>query len=103
MTISRYAVIDADGFKVNTILIDDTRLDGYYPGYGAKLLNEGPEPEEPKAPPPPPPPADFGVLDVIASQPMEIGDKIDFKTGEVIKKRPDPIVDPGALVGPAGR
>lgn len=104
MTIKRYAVIDADGFKVNTILIDDTKLEGYYPGYGAKLIDEGIEPEEPKAPRPPPPPADFGVLDVKPSQPMDTGDKIDFVTGEVTKKKPDPIdpVDPGGvLVDPA--
>lgn len=86
MAIRRYAVIDADGFKVNTILIDDQKLDGYYPGYGAKLIDEGPQPEEPKAPPIPPKPDDFGVLDVVPEVLMEVGDKIDFKTGKVTKR-----------------
>ena len=91
MTIRRYAVIDADGFKVNTILIDDKALAGdYYPGYGAKLIDEGLEPEEPKAPPIPQKPTDFGVLEVTLAEPMEVGDRIDFKTGEVTKKPPPP-------------
>jgi hypothetical protein len=91
MTIRKYGVLDAEGFKVNTILIDDTTLDGYYPGYGAKLIDEGlpaPEPEKYVAPPKP---VDFGVFDVDLAEPMRVGDKIDFKTGEVTKKPPEPV------------
>lgn len=83
--IRRYGVLDADGVKINTILIDDQKLIGYYPGYGAKLVDEGVQPQEPKAPLPPPMPKDFGVLGITPSQPMDVGDKIDFATGVVTK------------------
>jgi hypothetical protein len=94
VAIRLYAVIDADGYKINTILIDDQKLGGYYPGYGAKLIDEGPQPEEPKAPPPPPKPEDFGVLDVQLAEPMLVGDRIDFKTGEVMKRE-----EPAIIIG----
>lgn len=83
--IRRVAVLDADGFKINTILVDSRSLAGYYPGYGAKLLDEGEQPQEPKAPPVPPKPQDFGVLAVVPDMPMETGDRIDFVTGRVTK------------------
>lgn len=84
MATRRYAVIDADGVKINCILVDDAVVDSYWPGYGAKLLDEGPEPEEVK-PPPNVKPDDFGVTDVVPDKPMSNGDKIDFKTGVVTK------------------
>lgn len=82
-----YGVLDSDGTKINTILIDDEKLEGYYPGYGFKLIDEGEAPQEPKADPIPPKPSDFGVLDVKLTEPMLIGDRIDFKTLEVIKRK----------------
>lgn len=103
MTIRRYAVLDADGFVVNTILIDEASAGKYWPGYGAKLLDVGLAPEEPKAPPPPPMPDDFGVLDVAVdlTEPLRSGDKVDFKTGEVIRKKDEPVADADPAVDPA--
>lgn len=83
MSARRYAVIDADGVKINAIVIDG---EPYYPGYGAKLIDEGALPEEPKAARPPAKPDDFGVLAVTPDAPMEVGDRIDFKTGKVTKR-----------------
>lgn len=90
--IRRFAVLDADGVKVNCILIDDKSVDKYWPGYGAKLLDEGPESAEPRPQVPPSRPDDFGVLDVIPSEPMQTGDRIDFRTGIVTRRLSDPVV-----------
>lgn len=84
MTVKRYGVLDKDGKKINTILVDDQSVSTYWPGYGAKLLDEGPEPTAVK-PPPNVKPIDFGVTNVVPSQPMSNGDTIDLKTGIVTK------------------
>jgi hypothetical protein len=93
MAIRRYGVLDADGVKLTTILVDEKTVTDYWPGYGAKLIDEGPEPEEPKAPPAPPRPDDFGVIDFKLDAPMQPGDRIDFRTGEVTKAKLDPGVE----------
>src|SRR4051812_25471832 len=89
MTIRRYAVLDADGVKVNTITADENLVAGdWYPGYGAALVDEGElEPEPPPAPPPVKPET-WGVLDVKITKPLLVGDRIDFKTG-IITSRED--------------
>lgn len=77
-----YAVLDANGVKLNGILIDSPYPTGYYPGYGAYLTYEGPDPA-------PPVPDDQQVtpkmfyLAVRPSQWMNIGDTMDINTGQV--------------------
>ena len=89
MAMRQYGVIDADGFKINTIVIDDAAAPVYWPGYGAKMIDEGAVPEDPKPAPPPPKPDDFGLLDFKLDKPMRVGDQIDFKTGVVTEKKDD--------------
>lgn len=95
MTIHRYGVVDANGVKINTITADDALVaSGWYPGYGAALVDEGVNPSDPPPPPPPKKPATWTVL--VASQPMSNGDIIDFKTGQVTVTTVEPIltIDP---------
>lgn len=88
--IRRYAVIDADGIKINTITADDKLLAGdWYPGYGAALVDEGEDLPDPPKPEPIKKPDTWAVLDVKPTEPMQNGDKIDTKTGEVTKRKPD--------------
>ena len=95
MAIHIYDVFDSDGYKVNSILIDDRIVDTYWPGYGAKLLDRGPAPVDPTPPPPPAKDPEFGVLALTNVEPMQTGDKIDFKTGIVTKKpEPEPESEP---------
>lgn len=101
--IRRYAVLDSDGVKINTITADEELINtGWYPGYGAMLVDEG---EDPPDPPPPPPPTKPQTWQVIAmlKEPMLSGDRLDLKTMEVIKAVPviapilaeEPIADGG--------
>ena len=92
MTIGRYAVIDETGKKLNGILIDDNTAVVFWPGYGVALVREGEQPPDPSLPPPQPKPVDFGILDITPDKPMDIGDSIDTKTGEVTKAPPPPEV-----------
>ncbi len=82
MPIREYAVLDASGFVISTISVDEEAVNSrqYYPGFGEKLV--------PNTAAPPPKPADFGLLDVAVPllQPLTVGDKVDFKTGAVTRK-----------------
>ena len=83
--IKRYGVIDADGIKVNTITADEVLIaSGWYPGYGAALVDEGENPADPPKELPPVKPQTWTVLPALA-EPMQNGDKIDLVTGEVTK------------------
>ncbi len=86
MTVHIYGVLDADGVKINTISLDDETLKtDWYPGYGAALIDEGEIPQEPPKEKPPTKPDTWGVLPFVLAEPMQNGDKIDFKTGDVVK------------------
>ena len=96
MTVRRMAVLDAQGFHINTILVDERAVDHYTPGYGAKLVDLGPAVGCAPAPD-----AlvnfkeDFAGLEVlkieIDGKPivLEHGDKLDLQTMEVTKKPPE--------------
>ncbi len=85
--IRRYAVLDADGVKVNTITADEALIaTAWYPGYGAFLVDEGEHLPDPPKPPVPTRPETFAVLPFTPVDPMQNGDRMDTKTGEVIKK-----------------
>jgi hypothetical protein len=43
MGVRRVAVIASDGTKLNTILVDERAMGKYTPGYGAYLVDEGPD------------------------------------------------------------
>lgn len=87
MTIRRYAVLDVDGIKINTITADPQLLNtNWYPGYGAYLVDEGEEQPDPPKPPPPTKPDTFSTVLPALAEPMQNGDKLDVKTGEVFKK-----------------
>ena len=95
MAVRRMAVLDEQGFSINTILVDERALGHYDPGHGVKLVDLGPAVDCPPAP-------DHAVnfkeefvgLDVlkieIDGKPVVIehGDKLDAETFEVIKKPP---------------
>ena len=90
-----YGVLDADGTKINTITADEELLKtGWYPGYGAYLIDEG---ENPPDPPPAPPPIKPDTWDTVLpalAEPMTVGDRLDVKTGEVTKPvLVDPVVE----------
>lgn len=90
MTLKRYAVVDADGNHLNTIVqdMDNARTD-WWPGYGAKLIDMGEEKVDPPPAARPQRPADFGVVDLPNFDPtFGPGDKVDLKTGQVIKAKP---------------
>lgn len=83
--IRKYSILDVDGVKINTITADDKLIaSDWYPGYGAALVDEGALEPDPPKPPPITKPDTWAVL--IASEPMENGDKLDFKTGQVLKR-----------------
>jgi hypothetical protein len=85
--IKRYAVLDADGIKVNTITADEALIaSGWYPGYGALLVDEGENPPDPLPPPPVVKPETWGTVYPKLAEPMQTGDKLDVNTGEVIKR-----------------
>lgn len=87
MAIRHYAVLDADGVKINTISADESLIaSDWYPGYGAYLVDEGLMPQDPPKEPPPTKPQTFAVLPIALAEPLQTGDKLDVKTGEVIKK-----------------
>jgi hypothetical protein len=92
------AVLDADGFHINTILVDERAADHYTPGYGAKLVDLGPAVNCEPAP------VvnfkeDFTGLEVLKIEVdgkpivLEHGDKLNLTTFE-ITKRPEPTAEP---------
>jgi hypothetical protein len=100
MAVRRMAVLDADGYHINTILVDERAQDHYTPGYGAKLIDLGPAVNCG--------PAsdrlvnfkeDFVGLEVLKIEvdgkplPIEHGDKLDLQTLEITKKPPEPVVE----------
>lgn len=83
--IKRYGVLDADGIKMSTITADSDAVDGgWYPGYGAALIDEGENPPDPPKAQPAPKPKSFAVLPELSIA-MSNGDQIDFKTLQVTK------------------
>lgn len=105
--IHRYIVVDADGSYRNTILVDQDIAGQYWPGYGAGMIDMGPEKPEVLPPPPIIKPKDFGILDIKLDQPMQEGDMVDLQSGTVMKAaqiapQPMPVtIDPVADVAPA--
>lgn len=102
--IRHYGVLDADGVKIATITADDALVaSGWWPGYGAVLVDEGPMPADPPPPPPPRKPDTWGVIPPLKER-MEKGDRLDRATG-VVTKAPveivaDPVIaDPGPIRG----
>lgn len=96
MAVRRMAVLDENGFSINTILVDERAIDHYYPGYGSKLIDLGPAVNcEPALDKYVNFKEEFKGLDVLKievdGKPLHIehGDKLDPDTFEVIK-RPDP-------------
>lgn len=87
MAVRQYAVLDKDGVKLNTITADEDLIaSDWYPGYGAYLVDEGLlEPDPPKPEPVRKPDTWSTVLPALA-EPMQNGDRLDVKTGEVFKK-----------------
>ena len=93
--IRRYGVLDKDGVKINVITADEELIStDWYPGYGAALIDEGPDEPDPPKPPPVIKPDTWGVLPFILAEPMANGDKIDLKTGELTKR-----IDPEPVIG----
>ena len=101
MTVRRMAVLDENGFSINTILVDERAAGHYTPGYGVKLVDLGPAVDCAPA-------TDavlnfkeeFTGLDIlkieIDGKPVVIehGDKLDLQTFEVTKKPPLVVEDP---------
>jgi hypothetical protein len=98
MTVRRYAVVDAEGVKLSSVRIHADALADYYPGYGARLVEEGTVPESPRVDPPVKP-QDFALLGVTPDQPMDVGDRIDFETGRVTKPEPEQAVEAVSVDG----
>ena len=92
------AVLDDQGYHINTILVDERAQDHYSPGYGAKLIDLG---EAVNCAP-----AtvlnykeDFSGLEVlkieIDGKPivLEHGDKLDLQTLEIVKRPPPEVIE----------
>ena len=79
--VRRYAVLSKNGEVVNSILIDDPMPDGYWPGYGYYLIDQGPVGGPDQAP------TIRTKLDVpqFAPRGLQIGDTVDLNTGVVTK------------------
>lgn len=99
MAVRRMAVLDENGFSINTILVDERAIDHYTPGYGAKLVDLGPAVNcEPALDKYVNFSAEFRGLDAIQVQidgksvVLEHGDRLDLDKLEVIK-RPDPVIE----------
>lgn len=81
----RYAVLDANGVKLNGILVDNPYPQDYWPGYGRYITCEfgEPDPTSPANYEIKPPPREFTYLAVRPLAPMSIGDTMDLATGAV--------------------
>lgn len=97
MSALRYAVLDANGVKVNGILVDDPYPQAYWPGYGRYITCEFGEPD-----PTPPDNLDirtgdrpFSFLAVRPTARFNIGDTMNLTTGEITPAPvPDPVPEP---------
>ena len=85
MSALRYAVLDASGVKLNSILVDDPYPQPYWPGYGRYITCEHGEPD-----PTPPENLDirtgdrpFSYLTVRPAGRFNIGDTMDLVTGAI--------------------
>ena len=94
----RYAVLDANGVKLNGILVDDPYPQSYWPGYGRYITCEFGEPD-----PTPPSNLDirtgdrpFSYLLVRPLAQFSIGDTMNLETGE-ITYAPPPSPEPEPL------
>jgi hypothetical protein len=85
MSALRYAVLDANGVKVNGILVDNPYPQDYWPGYGRYITAEHGEAD-------PVPPANldirtgdrpFSYLTVRPAGRFSIGDTMNLETGEI--------------------
>ena len=95
MSALRYAVLDANGVKLNGIMVNNPYPQDYWPGYGRYITCEFGEPD-----PTPPtnyeikqPPRMFTYLAVRPLAPMSIGDTMNLATGEVTPA-PQPELEP---------
>ena len=95
MNVLRYAVLDANGVKLNGILVDDPYPENYWPGYGRYITCEFGEAD-------PFPPADvelktgdrpFTYLTVRPKASFSIGDTMNIATGD-ITPAPQPEPEP---------
>jgi hypothetical protein len=92
--VRRMAVLDEQGYHINTILVDERAADHYLPGYGAKLVDLGPAVN---CGPAPDRLVNFKEEFVgLDGKPivLEHGDKLDLQTLEIIKKPIEVIEDP---------
>lgn len=78
MTVKRYAVLDKNGVKINSILIDDPFPAGYSPGYGVSLVCEEGAATNPEK-------SILPVLSITPNKRLESGDTINDKNGVVTK------------------
>jgi hypothetical protein len=82
MSALRYAVLDANGVKLNGIMVDDPYPQAYWPGYGRYITCEFGEPD-------PTPPADLNIREgfsYLLVRPLarfSIGDTMNIETGEI--------------------
>lgn len=92
--VHRYGVYDENWVKLNTILIDHPFPQGYHPGYGKYLVDEGLEPTAEA--PPVPTPQEIEVLTQGGPPvPLQIGETWNPVTGE-ITPAPTPEPEPEA-------
>jgi hypothetical protein len=83
----RYAVLDANGVKLNTITADEELIKtDWWPGYGAALVDEGEVEPDPPKPEPLKRPDSWCVIDINIAEPLLVGDRIDLKSGEVTRR-----------------
>lgn len=94
--VHRYGVYDENWTKINTILIDHPFPQGYHPGYGKYLVDEGVEPHV-EAPPVP----TLAEIEVLTqggpSRPLQVGEQWNPITGEIT---PAPTPEPEPEVVP---
>lgn len=75
MAIHVYGVLDPNGVKLTDITADNALIGtGWWPGFGAALIDEGPLPPEPPPAPPPTMPNTWKVYPALAI-PMNVGDE----------------------------
>jgi len=80
----RYSVLDSNGTKLNTILVEDPYPQTYYPGYGSYIVCDFGE-DDPTQPDLTNITDQFTYLIVRPTGFMDIGDSMDINTGVVTK------------------